>query len=360
MVPSTPADAALRCDPKGFDQLGPPPNALLDQAQEDPAGEPAETVPPQTATDCAPFVYRMGYPLAVPQPVLSSFGVIRDGGDRWHAGIDIETPKLTPVVAVADGTVWTMKVDADNVWITILHPGGWSSAYVHLNNDISATDDGRGFGIRSDLDVGDPVFAGMVLGWGGDSGNAEEAPPHLHFELRDPSGMPIDPYSSLMAALRRRPPGVTFAGAFADDDNHRGEALFDLAVTLGVPAWCDVIGTQACPDGAATRSALVEWSDVLLPEDAATIRQQIADREAGRLLASPAAIEPVLDCESPLFCDQGVTGSELIQLLGSNQPVTDGACGRPIDDEPLTREQMLRRLLIEAEVLIAPPCDLIT
>jgi hypothetical protein len=36
-----------------------------------------------------------------------------------------------------------------------------------------------------------------VIGWIGDSGNPEHTQPHLHFELRNRSGYPIDPYRSL-------------------------------------------------------------------------------------------------------------------------------------------------------------------
>jgi len=32
------------------------------------------------------------------------------------------------------------------------------------------------------------VQAGELIGWMGDSGNAESTSPHLHFELRDPAG----------------------------------------------------------------------------------------------------------------------------------------------------------------------------
>jgi peptidoglycan hydrolase-like protein with peptidoglycan-binding domain len=44
------------------------------------------------------------------------------------------------------------------------------------------------------------VEAGQHIAWVGDSGNAENTAPHVHFELRDPSGTLVNGYSSLVAA----------------------------------------------------------------------------------------------------------------------------------------------------------------
>lgn len=44
------------------------------------------------------------------------------------------------------------------------------------------------------------VSAGQLIGWVGDSGNAENVGSHLHFEIHLPSGEAINSYESLLAA----------------------------------------------------------------------------------------------------------------------------------------------------------------
>lgn len=143
------------------------------------------------------------FPLAGAYQLTDSFGDPRGRGRR-HAGVDIMSAKLTPVHAVASGRVrWIEGEDGgDHVALALVHDNGWRSYYMHLNNDTPGTDDGRGRGIADDITFGARVEAGQLLGWVGDSGNAERTAPHLHFELRDPSGNPVDPYLSLSAAER--------------------------------------------------------------------------------------------------------------------------------------------------------------
>jgi hypothetical protein len=44
------------------------------------------------------------------------------------------------------------------------------------------------------------VKKGQLIGWVGDSGNAEDVGAHLHFEIEDPTGAMVNPYQSLLAA----------------------------------------------------------------------------------------------------------------------------------------------------------------
>jgi hypothetical protein len=84
--------------------------------------------------------------------------------------------------------------------LVVLHDDGWESWYIHLDNDTTGTDDGKGWGIKRAITPGVRVSAGQHIAWVGDSGNAESTEPHLHFELRDPSGTIVNPYSALVDA----------------------------------------------------------------------------------------------------------------------------------------------------------------
>lgn len=149
-----------------------------------------------------PVVYPIVFPVAGEHHFSRDFGDPRGGG-RSHEGIDILADKLTPVVAVADGTVrWLFdERGVDCCAISVVHDDGWRSRYIHLNNDTPGTDDGQGYGIARGIRVGSRVRAGQVIGFVGDSGNAEATAPHLHFELRRPDGTPVDPFATLRAAL---------------------------------------------------------------------------------------------------------------------------------------------------------------
>jgi len=137
----------------------------------------------------------------------NDWGRPRDDGDRSHKGNDVFAPKLTPVVAVADGFVTfvgTGKRPGNQV--RIRHANGWETWYFHLNNDIPGTDNGRGgakFAFAEGLARGDFVAAGTIIGYVGDSGNAEATPPHTHFELHH-NGKAQNPYRHLRSAQRRQ------------------------------------------------------------------------------------------------------------------------------------------------------------
>lgn len=125
---------------------------------------------------------------------------------RTHQGIDLMGTKLAPVVAVLDGVVDAMhNGDRSGYYVKIDHEGGTSSWYMHLNNDTPGTDDGRGgpeYAFAEGLEVGDLVEAGQVIGYVGDSGNAEWGAAHTHFELHM-GGRAVNPYPYLRDAWER-------------------------------------------------------------------------------------------------------------------------------------------------------------
>ncbi|MBI4433674.1 M23 family metallopeptidase [Candidatus Uhrbacteria bacterium] len=142
--------------------------------------------------------------------VASFADSFNDGSTRGrvHHGIDIMAPKMTPVVAATDGHVrWLTATEQSYGWMVVLEDDeGYAYHYIHLNNDSPGTDDGRGgraTAIAPEIQWGAPVTKGQVIGWVGDSGNAESTPPHLHFEIHVPSGSAMNPYRSLLAAERQ-------------------------------------------------------------------------------------------------------------------------------------------------------------
>jgi peptidoglycan hydrolase-like protein with peptidoglycan-binding domain len=168
-----------------------------------------------------------------------------------HHAQDFMAPKMTPVFAVASGTVtyinWSQDPNDLNpdrcCNLVILHDDGWQSWYIHLNNDTPGTDDGEAWGIAPGIELGVHVEAGTLIGWVGDSGNAEDTPPHLHFELYDPEGVLVNPYDSFLAAegqsfcaVKRfaeidalvETPGLVQRGAVGTAVEQLQEALFVL------------------------------------------------------------------------------------------------------------------------------------
>lgn len=152
-------------------------------------------------------VYPIVFPVAGDNHYSDTWGAARDTG-RTHDGTDIMADKMVPIVAAADGTVgWMHNQQGGKCCaMELVHDDGYRSWYIHMNNDTPGTDDGQGWGFAPGIAPGVHVQAGQLIGYVGDSGNAENTASHLHFELHDSSNTPFNPYQSLRAAL---PPGST-------------------------------------------------------------------------------------------------------------------------------------------------------
>lgn len=158
--------------------------------------------------------YRLVFPVDGPHDLFDSFYSCRGSPCGYHHAQDIMAPKMTPVRAVAAGTVrWVnYSSNPDDLrperccTIVIQHGDGWDSWYLHLNNDTPGTDDGNGWGIAEGILPGTRVTAGQLIGWVGDSGNAEWTGSHLHFELYDPEDVIVNPYDALVKSRARGHP----------------------------------------------------------------------------------------------------------------------------------------------------------
>lgn len=130
-------------------------------------------------------------PTTLPVPVegvdesqlADTWGADRSEG-RKHQGIDIFASRGTPVRSATPGVVvrkgWNRL---GGKTVTVFGPAGWFHYYAHLDDwDAPAT--------------GDWVEAGTVLGYVGDTGNAQGTPPHLHYGIYA-AGRARDPYPLL-------------------------------------------------------------------------------------------------------------------------------------------------------------------
>jgi murein DD-endopeptidase MepM/ murein hydrolase activator NlpD len=128
-----------------------------------------------------------------------TFGAAR-AGVSWHHGDDLFAPRGTPVVAVADGVVFSVgwqRLGGRRLWL--IDRDGNEYYYAHLERYSALARDGR------------EVAAGDVLGYVGTTGDAEGTPPHLHFEIHPATLLglgydgAVDPTSYLRAWARLPP-----------------------------------------------------------------------------------------------------------------------------------------------------------
>ena len=231
-------------------------------------------------------VYDIVFPVAGAHTYTDTWGDARSGG-RTHEGTDIMAEKMVPVVAAADGAVVEVRgfdetgaviPGSGGQWLIVDH-GGWQTWYLHLNNDTAGTDDGLGVGIAPEIvaahaeaaaagtDLAFPVEAGSLIGWVGDSGNAEESGSHLHFEIREGAskweGVAINSYPSLQAASS--PDQVTtlvnpWNGTFSDDDGSVHEDNIEVLAAEGVTRGCNPpANTEYCPQRLITRGEIAAF-----------------------------------------------------------------------------------------------------
>ena len=233
---------------------------------------PAGTLAPDHQTAVRPIVF----PIVGSTSFTDTFGACRSGCTRSHEGIDLMSAKLTKMVSTRDTTVSWLKSTAtpdgsSGNYVILEDAAGWEYWYIHVNNDSPGTDDGANppewmFG--PGIVKGAKVRAGQLVGYVGDSGNAEGTAPHLHFEIHKPDGSIINPYQSLVQAPRlsapidpaKVPTGDTdFVKALAKDFLARTPTDLEWAVAV------DRLRTGA-PRGTVVQSYARsdEWMRVLI------------------------------------------------------------------------------------------------
>jgi hypothetical protein len=144
------------------------------------------------------------FPVVGSVQYTDDFGAARAGGP--HQGNDLMAEKKSPAVAVEAGTVkfWTTSANA-GCMLYLYGASGTTYLYIHLNNDLTMKNDNRGKCVAGTayapgLKDGAHVVAGQLVGYVGDSGDANGIASHLHFEVHPNDGGAVDPFPYLRKA----------------------------------------------------------------------------------------------------------------------------------------------------------------
>ena len=133
------------------------------------------------------------------EQLRDTYNAARSQG-RTHHAIDIHAPRGTPVVAVEDGTVLKLHRGArGGIAVYLLDDDGRTRYYyAHLD------------GYAQGLHEGQRVERGEVIGYVGDTGNAQPGDYHLHFSIailddadRWWEGRNLNPYDLLRQTASR-------------------------------------------------------------------------------------------------------------------------------------------------------------
>jgi murein DD-endopeptidase MepM/ murein hydrolase activator NlpD len=156
---------------------------------------------------------RYVFPVYGPAGFGDTFGAPR-GDTVWHHGDDIFAPLGAPILAVTDGTVFSVgwnQIGGNRLWLRDRQGDQFYYAHLSAFSPLAAN--------------GAEVKAGDVLGFVGDSGDAEGTPFHLHFEIHPAALLflgydgVVDPTPFLNAWRRlqdiRFPSGTAWAPALA-------------------------------------------------------------------------------------------------------------------------------------------------
>jgi murein DD-endopeptidase MepM/ murein hydrolase activator NlpD len=175
------------------------------------APEPGTGIPIRQPPKVTPKLTAGGYvfPVYGPSSFTDTFGGPRsDVSGGWHHGDDIFAPLGAPVLAVAYGTVFSVgwnKIGGNRLWVR--DGQGNLFYYAHLSAFTPLAINGN------------KVNAGDVLGFVGNTGDAQGTPTHLHFEIH-PVGLiglgydgAVDPTTYLLAWKHLQ--DVSFAGGNA-------------------------------------------------------------------------------------------------------------------------------------------------
>lgn len=155
----------------------------------------------------------------IPMPILLGVG-IGDFGDTWgearsdgrtHEGTDILAPKGAYVVAPTRSVVSDIGVGANGGnFVYTINPGGERYYFAHLDR------------YAEDLEVGDILEEGDLIGYVGNTGNASGGPAHLHFGIY--AGGAQNPFGRLTRTLTTSTRVEAIGRIIKDSDDEAADA----------------------------------------------------------------------------------------------------------------------------------------
>jgi hypothetical protein len=117
------------------------------------------------------------------EAIVSPFGRRQlpwEESGRLHAGVDIAADSGRPILAAADGVVVRVAQDRGyGRFVEVKHAEGLTTLYAHMGK------------VLPNITSGVAVKAGTPIGLVGSTGSSTGA--HLHFEIRDRQGRPLNP-----------------------------------------------------------------------------------------------------------------------------------------------------------------------
>ena len=262
---------------------------------------------------------RIVFPVVGRSSFTDDFGAARAQGG--HQGNDIIAPRRARAVAAEAGRVKFHTTSwRAGCMLYLYGRSGTTYLYIHLNNDFTRRNDNRGRcvpgvayarGLRS----GQRVRAGQLVGYVGDSGDANGVHPHLHFELHPHGRGAVSPYRWL-----RRARYVIFAVPAARKQ-----------VSLKLRGWARSV-VPGSLEMAARRVRLGNWSarirrPVALEVAPAAVIERAVDegvlrpaslaalREGKRIAVRTARFRPTL--RTQLARPRALVGERVVVLPGS-------------------------------------------
>lgn len=182
-----------------------PPSIPREPGRSLPGGAPGQLVRPAPKLETRATLGGYVFPVYGPAAFGDSFGASRpnvSGG--WHHGEDIVAPLGTPLLAVTDGTLFSVGWNDIGGWrLWLRDDAGNEFYYAHLSAFSSLARNGQ------------RVRAGDVVGFVGRSGDSQYSIAHLHFEIHPADLLALGydgvvaPYPFLVAW--RRAEDVSFA-----------------------------------------------------------------------------------------------------------------------------------------------------